>query len=48
MRQKINFQSQLDFKPSNLKVTNDYFQQYEAVSMLLNANPDILNLNDRA
>jgi len=44
MRQKINFQSQLDFKPSNLKVTNDYFQQYESVSMLLNANPDILNL----
>ena len=44
MRRKINRQSELDFKPSNLKVTNKYYQQYEAVSMLLDTNPEILNL----
>ncbi len=34
MRRKINRQSELDFKPSNLKVTNEYFAQYEAMSIL--------------
>ena len=44
MRCKMNRQSQLNFKPSNLKVTNDYFEQYQAVSLLLDANQEILNL----
>ena len=44
MRRKINRQSELDFKPSNLKVTNEYFEQYEAMSILLESNPQILNL----
>jgi IS5 family transposase len=44
MRRKINRQAELDFKPSNLKVTNEYYQQYQAVSMLLDTNPEILTL----
>ena len=44
MRRKINPQSELDFKLSNLKATNEYFQQYAAVSILLDSNPEILNL----
>jgi len=44
MRSKINPQSELDFHPSNLKVTNEYYERYEAVSTILDENPKILNL----
>jgi len=44
MRPKINRQSELDFQPSNLKLTNAYYEQYEAVSTFLDENPEIVDL----
>ena len=44
MRQKIVAQPELDFHPSNLKVTNEYFRKYETVSRILDENPKIINL----
>jgi IS5 family transposase len=43
MRPKINRQFELDFHPSNLQVTNEYYEKYEAVSMILDDNPVILD-----
>ena len=42
MRPKINSQPELDFQPSNLKLTNGYFAKYEAISRILDANPGII------
>jgi IS5 family transposase len=42
MRPKINHQRELNFHPSNLQVTNEYYQQYEAVSTILDEIPSIL------
>ncbi len=44
MRSKINRQSEFNFHPSNLRVTNEYYQKYEAVSTTLDENPRILGL----
>ena len=44
MRSKINLQFELNFHPSNLLVTNEYYQKYEAVSTILDENPKILVL----
>tara|TARA_B100001971_G_scaffold209278_1_gene232553 strand:- start:2020 stop:3420 length:1401 start_codon:yes stop_codon:yes gene_type:complete len=44
MRSKINLQSELDFHPSNLHVTNEYYEKYQRVSTILDENPRILNL----
>lgn len=44
MRPKINRQGELDLQPSNLNVTNEYYQKYEAVSAVLDANSRILSL----
>jgi len=44
MRPKINPQQALDFHPSNLEITNAYYQKYEAVSKLLDENPKVLSL----
>jgi IS5 family transposase len=44
MRQKIVAQPELDFHPSNLKVTNAYFRKYETISRILDENPKIINL----
>lgn len=44
MRQKIVAQPELDFHPSNLKVTNEYFRKYETISRILDENPKIINL----
>lgn len=44
MRRKINSQAELDFHPSNLGVTNAYYEKYQAVSTLLDENPEIINL----
>ena len=35
MRCKVNLQEALDFEPSNLKVTNEYYRRYETISRLL-------------
>ena len=44
MRSKINRQSELNFHPSNLQVTNEYYEKYETVSTILDENPGILDL----
>lgn len=44
MRPKINPQQALDFHPSNLDITNAYYQKYEAVSDLLDENPKVLSV----
>ena len=43
MRCKVDFQEALDFEPSNLKVTNEYYRRYETISRLLDASPAILD-----
>lgn len=43
MRQKRNRQDEFDFQPSNLKVTNDYFQRYAAIDEILRTAPAILD-----
>jgi IS5 family transposase len=44
MRSNINRQPELNFHPSNLQVTIEYYQKYEAVSTILDGNPKILDL----
>jgi hypothetical protein len=44
MRSQINLQSEINFHPSNLRVTNEYDEKYDAVSTILNENPKILDL----
>ena len=44
MRPKVNRQPELDFQPSNLKLTNAYYKKYEAVSTILDENPEIVDL----
>ena len=43
MRPKFNSQQELDFTPSSLKVTNEYYARYERISQVLNENPEILD-----
>ena len=47
MRTKINHQPEFDFSPSNLKLTNQYYRRYEAVSHVLDENPKIVALVHR-
>lgn len=47
MRPKIKSQRELDFTPSNLKVTNEYYAKYERVSQIINENPKIVNVAHR-
>jgi hypothetical protein len=42
MRRKRDTQGWLDFQPSNLKVTNEYYARYEAISELLDETPQLL------
>jgi transposase, IS5 family len=42
MRKKIQPQVTIDFKSSSLKITNEYYAKYEAISRLLDENPQIL------
>ena len=42
MRPKFNSQQQLDFGPSNLKITNEYYGKYERISQVLDENPQIV------
>ena len=50
MRPKINTQSELNFQPSNLEITNNYYAKYDAISTILDENPRIVNVihNDLA
>ena len=44
LRKKRNSQRGLDFSRSNLKITNKYYEKYEAVSTVLDQAPKILDL----
>ncbi len=44
MRCKKDRQGRLEFKPSTLKITNDHYERYEAISRVLDATPRILDL----
>jgi len=44
MRTKIITQPELDFDPSILKVTQDFYAKYDRISHLLDENPTILDL----
>ena len=43
MRSKINLQAEFNFQPSNLRLTNEYYAKYEAISNILDENPKIWN-----
>lgn len=43
MRPKKNTQSELNFQPSNLEITNEYYAKYEAISAILDDNPGIVD-----
>jgi len=43
LRSKINNQSEFDFQPSSLKLTNDYYAKYEAISLILDDHPEIID-----
>ena len=42
MRQAINAQTEIDFQPSTLKLTNAYYAKYESISSILVENPAIV------
>ncbi len=42
MRPKIKSQLELDFSPSSLKVTNEYYDKYSKISQVLDNNPGIV------
>jgi IS5 family transposase len=44
VRRKRDTQGWLDFQPSNLSITNEYYARYEAVSRMLDEAPRILDL----
>ena len=44
MRKKRDTQGWMDFQLSSLKLTNDYFARYEAISEILDDTPGILDL----
>ena len=43
MRTKKNTQSELNFQPSNLEVTNEYYAKYGRISAILDDNPGIVD-----
>jgi hypothetical protein len=43
MREKINAQSQFDFEPSTLKLTNRYYAKYQSISSILDDVPAIVD-----
>jgi len=47
MRRKRDTQGWLDFQPSNLKLTSEYFAKYEAISEWLDETPQLLDLVHR-
>lgn len=47
MRPKIKSQRELDFTPSNLKVTNEYYAKFERISQIINENPRIVDVVHR-
>lgn len=43
MRTKINTQSEFNFQPSTLQITNSYYDRYESVSDILDRTPAIVD-----
>ena len=43
MREKINAQTEIDFQPSTLKLTNAYYAKYERISSILDENPALVD-----
>jgi transposase, IS5 family len=43
LRPRINNQSEFNFQPSRLKLTNDYYAKYEAISLILDEHPEIVD-----
>jgi IS5 family transposase len=43
LRSKINTQSEFNFQPSTLQITNAYYAKYEAISALLDEHPEMVN-----
>jgi IS5 family transposase len=43
MRELIQPQTTIDYNPSSLKITNQYYAKYEAISQVLDENPQILD-----
>ena len=43
MRPKINSQSEFNFQPSTLQITNEYYAKYAAISAVLDEHPEIIN-----
>jgi transposase, IS5 family len=43
LRSKINTQTEFNFQPSNLQITNDYYAKYEAMSTILDEHPEIID-----
>ncbi len=44
MRKKRNSQTEFDFQPASLGVTQEYFERYDRISRILDENPKILDL----
>ncbi len=44
MRPKFEVQRELEFPTSNLKLTREYYAKYAAISRILDANPEIVDL----
>lgn len=44
MRSKVNPQAELNFHPSNLQITNEYYKKYETVARILDDTPKVLDL----
>ncbi len=47
MRPKFQAQREFEFPTSNLKLTREYYAKYQAISKILDANDEILNLAHR-
>jgi len=43
LRPRINVQPEIDFQPTNLRITKAYFAKYQAISQILDAHPEILD-----
>lgn len=44
MRPKFEAQREFEFPTSNLKLTREYYAKYEAISRILDANPDLVDV----
>lgn len=47
MRPKINNQSEFNFQPATLRITNEYHAKYEAISAILDEHPQMVNVIHR-